>query len=186
LPNQTRYTIDKQNFTAMSKISKIETFGKITLAMVIGLFATEAKSSNTPYLKLVGPPPLRFEVITPNSPLFIAELALPKPNNDNAVEETATNNLAADGNETKPAVGSTEANMDGILGGPAKNAVNPANAASDMLNITPQMITEYLKPDRSEAPEAGQFQPGQSILVPAELGFVPPMPGGSRAIYISK
>jgi hypothetical protein len=168
----------------MSKISKRQTFGEITLAMVLGLFATDAKSSDAPYLKLVGPPPLRFEVIAPNSPLFIAELALPKPNNADATENAATNNPAG----AKPVASSANADVGGTWGRLVKNAANPANAASDMLNIKPQMITEYLKPDRSEAPsaEAGQFQPGQSILVPAELGFVPPMPGGNRAIYISK
>ena len=172
----------------MSKISKIKTFGEIILALAIGLFATEAKCSDTPYLRLVGPPPLRFEVIAPKSPLFIVELVLPKPHNANVADDDATNTPAV----AKPAPSSTGVDAagfsDGFLGGPAKNAANPASAASDMLNITPQMFTKYLKPDSSEDPNdgAGQFQPGQSILVPAELGFVPPLPGGNRAIYISK
>ncbi len=164
----------------------------MALVLAIGLFAPQAKSSDTPYLKLVGPTPLRFEVVIPNTPLFIKELALPKPNNRDAQEAATTNKAAADKDGSKQAAGSAEGdaaeNSWGSFGGPEKNAGNGANAASGMLNITPRMITEYLKPDRSEDPNAGagSFQPGQSILVPAELGFVPPMPGGSRAIYISK
>jgi hypothetical protein len=176
----------------MSKISKLRIFSQIILAAALGLIVIKAHSSQAPYLRLVGPPPLRFEVITPKSPLFIKELALPKPDSENTTDEEMTNKAAADNSATNSAASSAKGGPGGIfdqlLAGSAKNAANPTNAASDLLNVTPQMIDEYLKPGRGESPDAGagQFQAGQSILVPAELGFVPPMPGESRAIYISK
>lgn len=159
--------------------------------MAVGLFTTQGNPGCEPYLKVVGPAPLRFEVIAPNNPVFMAELALPKPGNPGAPVEVSPARPTAGGNgsgqEMSSADGNPAQNPFGIFGGQAKNAANPANAASDMLNITPQMIGNYLKPYPS-VPLAGPspFQPGQSILVPAELGFVPPMPGGSRAIYMSK
>jgi hypothetical protein len=171
----------------MNKISELRILSEMTLAMAIGaFFALECRG--VPYLALVGPPDLRFEVTATNNPLFTAELVLPKqilsappepavPGETNAVGNGAGQGLNAGAAE----YGSAK------TGGAAKNTGQAGDAASDLLNIQPQMVTEYLKPDQNVFPDAepGSFQRGQSIMVPVELGFVPPIPG-SRAIYISK
>jgi hypothetical protein len=72
-----------------------------------------------------------------------------------------------------------------MSGAAAGNAGASPNSASDMLSITPQMINEYFKPNREDNEEAGPLRHGDTIFVPAELGFVPPTPE-SRAIYQSK
>jgi len=152
----------------------------------MNLFAGQAKSDGEPYLRVVGSPPLRFEVQAVESPLIMGELALPKPK---GIEAPALPEAPAASQGTGSAVVNMAGNPTGIFGSPANNSASGANPASDMLNVNPQMITQYLKPNRSESHDGGApspFQPGQSILVPAELGFVPPMPGGNRAIYISK
>lgn len=71
---------------------------------------------------------------------------------------------------------------------PANIAPAIPNPASDVLSVTPQMINEYFKPNRRDDGSGGPnpFQSGDTIFVPAELGFVPPMPAQSRAIYTSK
>ena len=174
----------------MNKISELRILSEMTLAMAIGLFAT-LECGGDPYLAAAGPPLLRFEVITTNSPLFTAELVLPKQkiSEPPALAVAGGTNAAenASGQELNVAGGGAAEYVAGITGGAARNTGNAANAASELLNITPQMISKYLKPEQSEIPAAGPgpFQRGQSIMVPAELGFVPPMPG-NRAIYTSK
>lgn len=147
--------------------------------------AMQSVSGSEAYLKSVGPPPLRFQYVDNNNSLFLQELALPKPRpveqppmpkpQDAAAPET---HIATSG----PVMGS----MGPFLPGQGNNNLNPDGSASDMLSITPQMISEYFKPYRAEgAPEPVPSQRGQTFSVPAELGFVPPMPG-NRATYNSK
>jgi hypothetical protein len=50
-----------------------------------------------------------------------------------------------------------------------------SNSASNMLSVNPQMINDYFKANPTQpAPAPSQYQPGDSIMVPQELGFVPP------------
>lgn len=174
----------------MNKISESRILSEMTLAMAIGLFAALA-CPGEPYLALVGPPDLRFEVTATNNPLFTAELVLPKQILSAPPDSTVPGETNAMGNASGPGLDGAGAGAaefaPGIAGGAAKNTGQAAGAASDMLNMQSQMVTEYLKPEQSAFPDAepSPFQRGQSILVPAELGFVPPTPG-SRAIYLSK
>jgi hypothetical protein len=67
---------------------------------------------------------------------------------------------------------------------PPYNFTNPSSSASDLLTVTPQMITEYLKPVQTETNRTDQ--PGAVIFVPAEMQFMPPTPSAateSHAIY---
>ncbi len=161
--------------------------------MAAGSLAMQTAVAAGPYLKTVGPAPLRFEAVSAPNPLILAELALPKP----VVVETPAVPMPANapastmnrGAETytagAPILGNNSA---GIFGIPAGNAAKGLNSASDLLNVTPQMIDEYFKSNRGEGPrdDSGEYQHGQSILVPAELGFVPPMPAQSHASYQSR
>jgi hypothetical protein len=77
------------------------------------------------------------------------------------------------------------------------NAARPFNfsfaqaAASDLLAVTPQMISEYLKPDRNETNQLDA--PGVVVFVPAQMQFAPTSTkttatshaGESRATYNS-
>ena len=169
----------------MNNFSMSRIFWGIFFGTGLGLLAQQGKCGCVSYLPLLGPTPLQFEVQTAESPLIVAELALPKPKAPEPIPLPAT---PPEGNGTASAVVSVAGSPMVIMGGPANNVEGPVNPASGMLNISPQMIAQYLKPNRSEPPPAppSQFQPGQSILVPAELGFVPPMPGGNRSIIMNK
>jgi hypothetical protein len=171
----------------MNKILNALTRNGIVPAMEMVLLAMQSVSGAESYLKSVGPPPLRFEYVDNNNTLFLSELALPrlKP----VAQPPMPPPQPAANPETNSATSGTAVGAENgvpILPGPAKNAPYPDSSASDMLSITPQMISEYFKPKQPEsAPEPSPFQRGQSIFVPAELGFVPPT-SGSRAIYHSK
>ena len=155
--------------------------------MAMLLLAMQSASGGEAYLASIGPPPLRFEYVDNNNALFISELALPQPKP--AVQPPMPQpqpEAKADTNSVAGGIVPGAENGVPIFPGPAKNAPGFLSPASDMLSITPQMISEYFKPSRAEGDsEPGPFQHGQSIFVPAELGFVPPAPE-SRAIYNSK
>jgi hypothetical protein len=162
----------------------------IIFVVAIGILAVQKASGSVAYLEKVGPPPLRFELVAANNTLFMAELALPKPKTIVPPPmPTAPTNSAS--SETEIAAGGGVMGMYGagnggqFFGGAAKNAGGQRHSASDMLSVMPQMINEYFKPSREGVPDSDSFQQGQSIFVPAELGFVPPTTG-SRAIYQSK
>lgn len=67
------------------------------------------------------------------------------------------------------------------------NFAFPGSSASDLLTVTPQMITQYLKPDVNETNQLDR--PGVVVFVPADMPFMPPGPKNapeSRAIYQSR
>jgi hypothetical protein len=169
----------------MNKILNVFNRKGIIPAMAMLFLAIQSVSGEEAYLKTVGPPPLRFQFVDTSNSLFLQELALPKPRPVEQppmpkpqAEAAPETHIATSG----PVLGS----MGPFSPGPGNNALSPGGSASDMLSISPQMISDYFKPYRAEgATEPSLDQRGQILFVPAELGFVPPM-AGSRATYNSK
>lgn len=70
---------------------------------------------------------------------------------------------------------------------PTRPAPVSTNSASNLLSVNPQMINDYFtNPTAPPPPPPSQYQPGQSIMVPQELGFVPPANPQSQSTYTSK
>ena len=181
----------------MNKIFKALTLGEILLALVVGIVAARTAQGREPYLQLVGPPPLRFEIPVANTPVIIAELALPTPPSESDADADATNSASAKKelsapSAPEPLIPMPTANMnnrgtviDTAVGAPPA----PVDPASYMLNMIPQMINQYFTPMPGGGAVVGPngYQSGDSVLVPAELGFVPPMPlPQSRSVYKSQ
>ena len=158
----------------------------IAFGVAVAFLVMQEASGAEAYLKSVGPPPLRFEFISTNNTLFLSELALPKPKAVKplpmpvALTNSAPSQTSLSGGE--PGLDMLGSGNDGLM--PGNTGASP-NSASDMLSVSPQMINEYFKPSREGNQDSGPLQHGDTIYVPAELGFVPPM-SGSRAIYQSK
>jgi hypothetical protein len=173
----------RQEIYLMFGIFKTGRPGKFFFGAVIVFFALQ-KMQGDPYLNLIGPPPLRFEVIATNNPVFEKELALPMPKDDNAPADISpTNTPSAPAQSSSNGVSGAQSPKV-FLSDAAKNAKRPVNPANNLLSTEPQMINQYLQPDRNA--DANAYQPGDTIFVPAELGFVPPMPVENRAIYQSR
>jgi hypothetical protein len=170
----------------MTGIFHIRRFGKFFPAVVVVFLALQKVHGEGLYLALVGPPPLRFDSAAAIDPVVMGELALPEPK-----DTKATITILPPESKAKPSVESatnsvtTAANPSGSLSDAAKSAEGLPGSAPYMLSIMPRMMTEYFKPNRS-ADDSGSYQPGDTIYVPAELQFVPPMPGQNRAIYESR
>lgn len=180
----------------MSKILKVLNFSEVILALIIGLLAARSAQGRQAYLPLVGPPPLRFEIPTTNTPAILAELTLPVPESETETNQDTTK-TAANKNELPfapppvlPAATLAAASMyhKETVVDTAQGAPPPPNPASNMLNIAPQMFNQYFMPTPGGGAvvEPNGYQPGDTVLVPAELGFVPPLPPESRAVYKSQ
>ncbi len=194
----------------MSRFSKARDLSAIILVMTLGLLAARGASGGRPYLKVTGPPPLRFAYVAENDAAFLALLTLPKqaestitnmpppkPEADRAETYTSGDTiLPVISNSSFPygmfpfgvfPYGMPPSSMSpwGVMGtgmsGPSNPGVPMApagasgNSASNMLSVNPQMITNYFTNPTEPTPAApSQYQPGQTIMVPQELGFVPP------------
>ena len=180
----------------MNKILRVLAVGEVILALVIGILAAQSAQGRQPYLPLVGPPPLRFEVPLTNTPVILAELTLPVPESETDTNQDKTK-TAANKNELPlapapvlPAATLAAANMykkDTVVD-TAEGAPPTPNPASNMLNVMPQMYNQYFMPTPGGGAVVGPngYQTGDTVLVPAELGFVPPLPPQSRAVYKSQ
>ena len=152
-------------------------------AMLILCAAQETRGMNA-YLKQTGPSPLRFSLFN-----FVpASFALPEslverhaPTNTTQIA-TVTNTSA----ETN-AVASALSPVPAPTNNPAvQTTTNPQNnsapkpAASDLLVVSPQMLTEFFKPVGNETNSPS------GANVPLPVGFTPPSaPPSSRATYNS-
>jgi len=136
--------------------------------------------ASMPYLPLIGPPPLRLQVVKKAPGNFLKFLAQPPPAPATAM--TATNSLVA---AESGAPGSTH----GIAAAPLVSLVSaPASAPSpelllgnelagsiltmptpDLLGITPQMLATYFRPLQLGTNSA-------LLTAPFRVSFMPPLP----------
>jgi hypothetical protein len=159
--------------------------GKFFPGLVMAFFALQKVQGGGLYLAIVGPPPLRYEAPAMDDPVFIGELSLPKPKDT----KTSVTILPPDSKSNSSVQSTTNdvvaASPSGSMSDAAKSAEGLAAPASNLLSIMPRMMTEYLKPIQA-ADDSNSYQAGDTIFVPVELGFVPPIPGQNRAIYQSR
>lgn len=190
--------------------------GAICAVIVLFSFAHPAQATYA-YLPIVGAPALRIEVVSTNSFNYLAfsrVLSALEAKTAEAVSNAANLATAAAANTNNAnksgAISSTTAaaaiptpssfmvnnqvpiHLEAVSGG-GNNSQQPYNfafppsTASDLLTVTPQMITQYLKPDANETNQLDR--PGVVVFVPADMPFTPPTQKAapeSRAIYQSR
>jgi len=179
--------------------------GAVCAVVAAFSFACEAAAKSA-YLPVVGVPPLRIEVVTTNEFNYLAfneafsaartNLATaPTINTDNssATSPSIPKTIAATANNNPAAANvlitaGSETGDDGEKDGrQPNNFAFPSSTASDLLTVTPQMITQYLKPEANETNQLDR--PGVVVFVPADMPFMPPTQKTvpeSRAIYQSR
>ena len=193
----------------MNLIQKLSRLKGAICAMAGLLMGTLPAPAVVAYLPAVGVPPLRFESVTTNVfeySQFILELAnksrtipdVQASTNLTATSGSGTNQPAAVAHPVAPRPtatvnepgpqGNTEENLAGAESRPVtlEKFNFPPSTASDLLTVTPQMITQYLRPGPPGTNELDR--PGVVVFVPADLPFTPPPPGNSsenRANYHS-
>jgi hypothetical protein len=170
----------------------------VILAIVVGIFAVHEAGGARAYLPAVGSPPLRFQAVDTNDTVldfksFII-MAAKKTEASNAVAQITPNFTAASNpvsvlplnTNPAPAMPQIVADVEKKSESPVITPISPPSA-SDLLTVTPQMITEYLKPAQNKADQ--KDQKGAEVFVPAGTQFAPPspkVPGESQATYKSQ
>jgi len=170
-------------------------FGGMIGAIIASLFAVHEARGVGAYLPIVGPPPLRFQAVITNHFLFnlesfeaaeisneVAQITAPAANATNS--PAVANPISISSAKTNQVSAATDEknNLE-------TQAISPisSSSASDLLTVTPQMITDYLQPAQKGNGWANRRnQSDTSVFVPLEMQFAPPTPNTavkSEAIY---
>ena len=161
-------------------------YRRFTVVAVMFLtFAAQENRGFSAYLKQIGPSPLRFSLATAVPLSFTLPQALVEPKKPTNTTEIAVSTAVSAPTNTVSAVPiSTPATNSEPTVLSAEMPPNPAPnpSASEMLVVSPQMLTEFFKP-------AAEGTNSQSTVVvpvttPVPVGFTPPLvKPPSRATY---
>lgn len=173
------------NQAGMNGLIKYRHSTGVICLIVAGLFFVREVSAARAYLRVVGPPPLRFQAMTTNDFVYDPKLFSLEPklaetvsNAVNQIAATATNAdnsvaISPSVTNVNPVAVSPEIAADeGKNSAPHFNFNFATASASDLLTVTPQMITQYLKPEANATNSLDR--PGAVVFVPAEMQFSPP------------
>ena len=159
---------------------------KFTLAaVVLALMTAQENRGSSAYLKQVGPAPLRFSA--PNA--VPGSFALPAslveriaPTNKAEIIVPDANSAQTNGVPVDPSANSTPTSQTITPSAELLPRPTPTPAASEMLVVSPQMLTEYFKPGT----EATNSALSSGVFAPVPVGFTPPLvKPPSRATYTS-
>jgi len=132
------------------------------------------------YLHRVGATPLRFSLSTATISFTLPAILLPPPAPTNSTENAAgsSTNIVNIGPTAFPEA--TVPVPAKLVPSAAPNPPDNSASASDMLVVSPQMLTEYFQPG-SEGTNSATTAP-----LPAPVGFTPPLvKPSSQATYRS-
>jgi len=152
-------------------------------AGLLALCAARETRGIDAYLKQIGPSPLRFSFATAVPASFTLPAILVEPHSPtNAPEATAPATTSAQTNAvvSAPFVGPILPALPIVSTAESPANATPPPSASDLLPVSPQMLTEFFKPVANGTNAA-------SVVVPvpvAPVGFTPPIAKpASRATY---
>jgi hypothetical protein len=137
------------------------------------------------YLKQIGPSPLRFSLATATFSFALPPVLIERPAMTNSPEIAVVKANSVDTNavavQAAPISPLPANNIPAISNPILPNNSTPRPSASDLLVVSPQMLTEFFKPglDGTNSPSA--------VVVPVPVGFTPPsVTPSSQAIYKSQ
>ena len=136
------------------------------------------------YLKEAGPVPLRFSLAAAAPLSFILPDSLVERQKPTNTVQVASSSTTSENTNTVvsplPSPSTTPGNPVVHTTTDPQNGSVPTPSASDMLVVSPQMLTEFFKPVTD-----GTNSPG-TVIVPVPVGFTPPSAKpSSRATYNS-
>jgi len=161
-------------------------YRKFTVAVVtLMLLAAQENRGFSAYLKQTGPSALRFSIATAVPMSFALPAALVEPQkHTNATEIVTAATTSAQTNAPAEVLTSSPAtNAQPAFSGPeAPGKPAPTTPASEMLVVSPQMLTEFFKPVADGTNSANTVI--VPVTTPVPVGFTPPLvKPSSRATY---
>jgi hypothetical protein len=154
------------------------------VAMLIACAALQARGDGV-YLKRIGPSPLRFSLATATFSFALPSVLMDRPAVTNSPELALAKTNSVDTNvataQTSPASALSTNNIPALTNSILPNNSSSTPSASDLLVVSPQMLTEFFKP----GPDGTNSL--RTVIVPAPVGFTPPsVTPSSQAIYKSQ
>ena len=157
---------------------------KVTAVMFL-LLATQENRGFSAYLKQIGPSPLRFSLATAVPTSFVLPTALIEPQKPTNATETAVSPAISAQTNAVPVVPTTAPATNAqpsALGTETPPKPSPSPSASEMLVVSPQMLTEFFKPVAETTNAANNVV--TPVTAPLPVGFTPPLvKPASRATY---
>jgi hypothetical protein len=189
------YKLKKERKSGLLRPRK---FVSVIGIIIAGMFAVHEARGVGEYLPIVGPPPLRFQAVITNHFLFSLESseATEEPEEtSNTVTQLAApaanvTNIIAVSNSIS--IAPAETNQTSVVTDETNNPETPvissdsSPSASDLLTVSPQMITEYLQPAQRSRGWTNRRNQNTAVFVPLDMQFAPPTtnaPVESEAIY---
>lgn len=152
--------------------------------VLLVLYTVQETRGISAYLKQIGPSSLRFSDANPVPASFtLPEILIERQSHTNAPETTVPTTTSDNTNSvsSSPFVGPLPLAQPTVLTAQSPANAAPTPSASDLLPVSPQMLTEYFKP------VADGTNAASSVVVPvpvAPVGFTPPVARpSSRATY---
>jgi hypothetical protein len=154
---------------------------KLTVSAVMLVLCTaQQMRGNSAYLKQIGPSPLRFSLASASFS-FVLPSVLTQPSATTNSTEIA--NTTPDSTATNIVALQNPAQSHNFPVPPTPDSQNNSTetpSASDMLVVSPQMLTEYFKPGPDGTNSVN------TVILPVPVGFTPPSAKpSSQAIYKS-
>jgi len=168
-----RFADERAGIMGLLKIHKLT-----VTAVTFALYAAQETRGNSPYLTQSGPPPLRFSVAMASMASFALPASLfPHSAATNATEAVSSKSITSQTNSIAPLTPlvTSPANNLFLTTGPEplnNSAITPS--ASDMLVVSPQMLTEYFKPGPEGTNSGNSANSGNAVILPVAVGFTPP------------
>ncbi len=150
--------------------------------VLLTLYSAQESRGISAYLKQTGPAPLRFSIENPVPPSFtLPEILAERQTHTNAPESVATTATSVNTNTVSvdPVPIPTPSHQPTVITTESPANAAPTPSASDMLPISPQMLTEYFKPVAD-----GTNADSNAAVPVAPVRFTPPVAKpSSRATY---
>lgn len=156
------------------------------IAMLLACVTPQTRGNGV-YLKQTGPSPLRFSLATASFSFVLPAMLRDQTAVTNSPEIAATSTNSATTNavaaQISPAASS--ANNAPALTNPILPNNGPTTpSASDLLVVSPQMLTEFFKSGQNGTNSPGTVVAPAPVAPVAPVGFTPPsMTPSSQAIY---
>jgi hypothetical protein len=154
-------------------------------ALLLALYAAQETRGFAPYLKQIGPSPLRFSLGTAIPASFVLPAALvepPKPTNTTEIAVSSVTSAQTNSNADIPTSTPTTNAQPSAASAETPAKPTPAPSASELLVVSPQMLTEFFRPAAEGTNSASTVVVPVTTSVP--VGFTPPLvKPPSRATY---
>ncbi|HWD93814.1 MAG TPA: hypothetical protein VG938_15850 [Verrucomicrobiae bacterium] len=157
------------------------------IALLLACTAAQTRGDGV-YLRKIGPSPLRFSLATASFSFALPQMLREQSAVTNSPEAEVANPSDTNVVASQLPLPSATNNVPDLTNPNLPKNPLPGASASDLLVVSPQMLTEFFKPGTNGTNSPGATAVPAPTAPVAPIGFTPPlvMPPSSQAIYKSQ